>query len=271
MKPLRAFLLSLLLASPALGATNFFSITLDYTGDEKYLSQFLDAKAIWEQMIPSYIDGNGSTGGLTGITITARIGAIDGVGGILGSAGPTFADVDDAGFFLATEGEMDFDEADVDGLGPNLTTVILHEMAHVIGLGSLWTFNNLYVDGTGEYTGAAGLAAYRAEFEQPDATFVPVELGGGGGTADGHWDEVNGGAGLTGLVSLVSGSDMAYELMTGWLNTAEPYFISNLTRGSMRDLGYDVALLPVPELGSSLMAGTALCLLVLRHRRRLQG
>ena len=87
------------------------------------------------------------------------------------------------------------------------------------------------------------------------------------GTADGHWNEVDGGAGSTGLVSAISGSAMAHELMTGWLNTDQPYFISNLTRGSLRDLGYDVALLPVPESGSLLLAGATLCLWVFRRRR----
>ena len=267
MNPLRAFLLSLFLASPASGATNLFSITLDYSGNETYLPMFQEAKAIWEQIIPSYINGNQSTASFSGITITATIGAMDGFGNILGSAGPTWGGYDDAGFLLASAGEMEFDEADVGGLDSHFTTVILHEMGHVLGLGTLWTYNNLYVTGSGQYTGAAGLAAYRVEFQQPDATYMPVELGGGEGTADGHWNEVNGGAGLTGLVSGISGSDMAYELMTGWLNTDQPYFISNVSRGSLRDLGYDVALLTVPESSPLLLAGTALCLWMFRSRR----
>lgn len=267
MNPLRAFLISLFLASPSPGATNFFSITLDYSGNEMYLPMFQEAKTIWEQIIPSYINGNQGAASFSGITITATIGAMDGPGGVLGSAGPTWGAYDDAGFLLATAGEMEFDQADIDGLGSHFTTVILHEMGHVLGLGSLWTYNNLYVTGSGQYTGAAGLAAYRAEFQQPDATYVPVELNGGPGTADGHWAEVEGGTGMTGLVSVISGSDMAYELMTGWLNTDQPYFISNVTRGSLRDLGYDVALLPVPEPSSLLLAGMVLCLWVFRRRR----
>ena len=38
---------------------------------------------------------------------------------------------------------------------------------------------------SGEYTGAAGISAYKSEFDQPSATFVPVELEGGGG--NGKW------------------------------------------------------------------------------------
>jgi hypothetical protein len=253
------------LALPA-GAVNTFDITLNYTGNPAYLPVFQSAEAIWEQIIPSYIDGNQGSADFTGITISASIDIIDGVGGILGSAGPTFGGFDDSNYLLATAGVMEFDVDDVGGLGANLLTVILHEMGHVIGLGTLWTYNNLYIDGTGRYTGANGLAAYRTEFNQPGATFVPVELGGGGGTANGHWNEVDGGAGLTGLVSSVSGRDMTYELMTGWLNTDQPYFISNLTRGSLRDLGYDVAL--VPEISSSLLASLFIASLMFRRSRR---
>jgi hypothetical protein len=62
-------------------------------------------------------------------------------------------------------------------------------------------------------------------------------LGGGAGTANGHWNEVDGGSGLTGIVD-GSGNDMRNELMTGWLNT--PLFISKTTIASLGDLGYTV-------------------------------
>jgi hypothetical protein len=255
------------LASPlfAAGTVNTFDITINYSGNPTYLPMFQSAEAIWEQIIPSYIDGDQGVTPLTGITITAAIEAIDGAGGILGSAGPTSAVTDNSGYVLATTGDMQFDEADVGGLGANLVTVILHEMGHVLGIGTLWTNNSLYVNGSAQYTGANGLAAYKSEFNQPSATFVPVEQGGGPGTADGHWNEVDNGAALTGLVSSEFGGDMRYELMTGWLNSDQPYFISNLTRGSLRDLGYDAVL--VPEVSSSLLAGLAVVSLSFRRRR----
>ena len=40
----------------------------------------------------------------------------------------------------------------------------------------------------GQYTGAAALDAFKLEFNQLEATFVPVELDGGAGTANGHWN-----------------------------------------------------------------------------------
>jgi hypothetical protein len=251
--------------APSAFAANSFDITLNYTGNPAYLSMFQSAETIWEQIIPSYTDGDQGMAVISGITIDASITVIDGAGGILGSAGPTYGAYDDSGYLLATNGEMKFDEADVGGLGANLVTVILHEMGHVLGLGTLWTYNGLYVSGSGQYTGANGLAAYQAEFNQPSATFVPVELGGGGGTANGHWNEGDGG-GATGFFSSISGADMRYELMTGWLNTDQPYFISNVTRGSLQDLGYNAVL--IPETSTSLLACMACATVSFRRRRR---
>jgi hypothetical protein len=114
------------------------------------------------------------------------------------------------------------------------------------------------------YTGPAGLAAYNDEFNQ-SGTFVPVELGGGGGTANAHWDEVNGGSGNTGRASdLVPPpfNDMRYELMTGWLNPPA-LFMSSLTVRSMIDLGYVV----IPEPSSLLLGGFAVVLLGYRRHR----
>jgi hypothetical protein len=144
---------------------------------------------------------------------------------------------------------MQFDSADLAGLQSSglLYDVILHEMAHVLGIGTLWSssavgvpgFQELYVSGTGQYTGANALAAWRTEFNQPSATFVPVELGGGAGTANAHWNEVNGGGSNTGFVSNITGRDFRFELMTGWLDG--PTYISSVTMGSFQDLGYIVS------------------------------
>jgi hypothetical protein len=116
-------------------------------------------------------------------------------------------------------------------------------MAHVIGFGSLWADNGVYIDGTGKFTGAYALSAYRNEFNQPNATFVPVDLCGDDGTADGHWAEVCGGFGLTGIVDR-QGRDLAYELMTGWYNRSA--FVSRTTIASFQDIGYTVAQVPAP-------------------------
>lgn len=234
-----------------------FTINVNFTGGLTPSQQaiFSTAASTWQSLITGYRPGIT----LTGININATGAAIDGVGGILGSAGPT-SGVTQAGFVLATAGSMTFDSADLASLesSGSLLPVILHEMGHVMGFGTLWTNNGVYVNGSGAFTGAAALAAYQIEFNQPGATFVPVELGGGGGTADGHWNEVDGGAGPTGIVS--GAGDMRNELMTGWLNT--PYFISQTTLGSFYDIGYTV----IPTPGAAVLAGMGV--LTLGRRRR---
>lgn len=253
---------ALLLAAPV-QADPGFTITLQFSGTTTTQQQqaFIDAKNYWESMISGY----STVGELNGITINADVSAIDGLHGILGQASPTNT-TDQGGKTYTTNGAMQFDSADVAAMIANNSfgDVIRHEMGHVLGIGTLWTDNpvnfpasdgfpavnawvgnNLYADGTGQYfdrnnPGAitAALLAWRIEFGQTAANFVPVELGGGGGTAGGHWDETNNGAGPTGFVSRFKGADFMYEMMTGWANT--PVYTSNVTVGGMVDLGYTI-------------------------------
>lgn len=248
------FLCSALLA---FSAHADFSISVNFGAgmDDSYKGAFSDAAAFWESQITGYRVNSPL---LDGVTIAADVAADDGVGGTLGSAGPTsgffFNDVlldGDAGVsdvLFATAGAMTFDSADVNNLitAGSWEAVIRHEMGHVLGFGTLWgfqnggrTYNDFYTAGSGQYTGAAGLAAYQAEFDS-GAAYVPVELGGGAGTANGHWDEVDGGAGLTGITD-GSGRDLRDELMTGWLNSNT--YVSDTTLGQFYDLGYTV----IPE------------------------
>ena len=237
-----------------------FSIQLNYltppTPGEQ--AAFDQAKATWESVITDYKP----LVTLTGITINASFPYIDGTGMTLGQAGPTALTLQ-RGSIYATAGKMEFDSADAESLvaAGKFSQVVLHEMGHVLGIGTLWKSNHLYVADSGEYTGVAGLQAYNTEFDQ-SAAFVPVELGGSSGTANGHWDEVDGGGANTGIVSNITHRDMRYELMTGWLNS--PTFMSTLTRASMIDLGYQ-AVLPEPATLTALVV----CVPVVRRRRRI--
>lgn len=251
-KPITAIVLSLVLSSTSQAVP--FDIELNFLGGLTASQQaiFATAETTWESLVLSYKDSWVPTG--TKLKIDAKGEAIDGVGGTLGFAGPTTGIASGSGNYLyAKSGEMTFDLADLGALesGGSLLNVILHEMAHVMGIGTLWSssgvgipgFQELYVAGSGEYTGANALAAYNAEFSQT-GTFVPVELGGGGGTANAHWNEVNGGGGLTGITDSL-GRDSSKMLMTGWLNSGS--FISDTTLGSFEDLGYNTSLSAVPE------------------------
>lgn len=159
--------------------------------------------------------------------IAASAPAIDGPGKILGRAGPRGLTFYDGGVYV-NAGIMEFDTADLRVLETRgtLLDVIVHEMAHVIGFGTIWRFfDNLYTSGSGEYLGKYALELYREEFDS-GASFVPVELDGGPGTANGHWDETWAGG--------------RFDLLTGWLHS--PTTISNTTLAAFADIGYIVKL-----------------------------
>lgn len=228
-------------------------------------SIFSVAEAFWETAITGYTTGVS----VPALVISAAGVAIDGVGGILGSAGPLFGLVAaDVNITYAIEGQMRFDTADLGAAEANgsLLDIIVHEMAHVIGFGTLWNTDSLggsfagtqalYVSGSGQFTGANALATYQTEFD-PLATFVPVELDGGPGTANGHWDEVWGGG--------------PNEIMTGFLNL--PTFVSDTTIASFADIGYtvdlsanDISIVPLPA--PVLLMGFGLGLLGWAGRRK---
>ena len=288
---MRIFVCSCLLlvafSAPAKSQITPFNIDLNYTGPAQFQAAFTAAEAAWETIIQGWDDGvnivsdNGGNSfynlgdNLSTMFINANVVNIDGQGGILGSAGPSEI-VNDGTYWLASHGNMNFDTADIANLNNNgtLEDVILHEMGHVLGIGTLWTTNNLYSGSGGQYFGANALREYQREFNN-GATFVPVEQQGGTGTANGHWDESTGSAlDPDGLVvidpaSQHLGRTRSEALMTGFLDTNDP-FISATTGGSLQDLGYtvDIDLIRgVPEPGSVafiLIAG----ILGLSRRRR---
>ena len=254
---------AMMLATASVGAQADvlgFDITLELgsglTDSQKDV--FTQAELFWESQITGY---EGDIRFSPALTITANAAANDGVGGVLGSAGPRTGYDNRAynGKLYTATGEMSFDSADIDNLESNgsLFGVIVHEMAHVLGFGTLWTYNGLYVEGSGEYTGEYALAAYQAETDS-SASYVPVELEGGEGTADGHWDEG----------WLLGGS----ELMTGWLEGVTT--LSSVTLAQFRDLGYlvadyDVEVPDVPsDVPAPLIGGLMLGLFAFGRRKK---
>ena len=207
-------------------ANGVFDIVVRYTGDPKYQGAFTSAAARWSQIIVGDIlDYNSPTYGLIDdLLIDASIVSIDGPGGILGRAGP---DELRPGSRLPSHGEMEFDSADVAGMFANgtWTNVILHEMGHILGVGTLWTTLGLKNGPSGDYIGANALREYRTLSGNPSAASIPVEHDFGPGTANAHWDEDRFNA----------------ELMTGFIESAGVAMpISRMTVGSLQDIGYAV-------------------------------
>lgn len=174
---------------------------------------------------------------LDDVVIFATVAAIDGPGNVLGSAGPCI--IRTGGVTLI--GFMTFDSADLDALAVQgrLELVILHEMLHVIGVGTLWA-NKGRLEGANtdasRFTGplAREVCANNGG-ATPCAVAVPAEncldlaIGQacGSGTRDSHWKE----------------STFRTELMTGYLNAGENP-LSVITVQSLADIGYVVNLLP---------------------------
>jgi hypothetical protein len=260
-----------------------FNVTLtianpqEFTANQLQIAQVAAAKAelLWENVIVGYQPGIS----LMGISAT-----ITGTTTGFGQANFT-GTVQQGGFRLSTGGAIQInvnileEYSNFNGTGVNIIDeLIAHEIGHVMGIGSLWNVNGLYVFGTGRYTGQYGLAAYRAEFD-PTATFVPVELAGEPSTANQHWDQIMRSSvqegnpsdpfSLSPLLGITDAQDrdFALELMTGAIDPdyGDP-FLSNTTVQSLRDLGF--AVVPEPPAWLLCLLATILAMVYSLRRAR---
>lgn len=213
------------------GGGSDFQIDIVFTDDSLSASQqaiFQDAANRWAEIITGDLPDVSlpEIGLIDDLVIRASAPEIDGVGNILGQAGPTNLR---AGSFLPIAGVMEFDAADLDQLeaAGQLENVILHEMGHVLGIGTIWTRLDLITGSFSndpQYVGEGAIAEYNDIFGLSESS-VPVENTGGLGTRNGHWRE----------------SILDNELMTGFLNNGvNP--LSSITVASLGDLGYEVNL-----------------------------
>ena len=169
-------------------------------------------------------DSAAFSGTVDDVLITASVTAIDGPGNVLASAGPCYYRTADE---LALAGSMQFDVADIVNLenSGDLEDVVLHEMGHVLGIGTLpgWSNNQ---SGAGSLTSSfVGPRARGAWQELGGNGAVPVENNGVPGTSDSHWRE----------------SVFDRELMTGYEDAGRDP-LSRLTVAALGDLGYGVNL-----------------------------
>jgi Leishmanolysin/FG-GAP-like repeat len=206
------------------GAANgTFDIEIVYSGNAAYRTYFDQAAARWEQIITADI---ADFGGIDDLRINASVVTIDGSGGILGQAGWDAKRPGSTG--LPYLGSMEFDAADVQNLvnAGGFLSVAVHEIGHILGIGTLWSDFGLLVGAGGSnpgYVGTHALNEYRALAGNPALTAIPVENSGGAGTRNSHWRE----------------STFDNEIMTGWIDAgANP--LSRMTIASLEDFGYAV-------------------------------
>lgn len=162
------------------------------------------------------------------LVIYVRLTAIDGVGKILGQASPCYVNS------TSKLPVLGFFELDVDDLAKlldrgTLDDVVLHEMGHILGVGTMWSYGRTLLTGRGGddpyFTGAAGRESFMAfggiTYTSPG---VPVENSGAAGTRDAHWRR----------------TIFANELMQGYAQ-AGGMPMSRVTIASLADLGYTVS------------------------------
>lgn len=228
-----------------------FNIELSFLDGQQGMSlsasvreAFVKAQAAWERVIIGDLpdvnlrarqacfaeSGAYAEGTIDDLRIFVVVKAIDGRNGVLGAAAPCLARSDNG---LPFAGYMEFDSADLDRFAEEgrLHEVIIHEMGHVLGIGSLWSHFDLLVDPSlgntpldTHFTGSRAIAAFdELGGQQYNGAKVPVENVGGQGTANGHWRE----------------DLLGNELMTSYMTNLEGV-LSTITVGSLEDLGYEV-------------------------------
>jgi len=216
-----------------------FDIEIRYfsTLTEGQQQAFAEARAKWRAAIVADIPALGLDGAscagsppltetVDDLLILAAVDAIDGPGGILGFAGWCHRRPTAAG--LPVVGAMVFDEADIDAFASLglLDEVVVHEMGHVLGIGTLWTEFALR-DGPDADPFFAGAQAIQAFLDVGGGAYagdpVPIENMGGSGTIFAHWRE----------------SILDNELMTGFINFGTNP-LSVVSIASLADLGYGV-------------------------------
>lgn len=211
------------------GYADAYNIKVNFVGDwtPSLSKAIVDAAEFYSRIIAGDLPG---WQGIDDLEITARLGQIDGRGGVMGTGG--FRQVSpESG--LPVRGEMNFDSADVQRMVDYnvMDDLAVHEMMHVLGFGTLWDSKGLVKDYDGDlrFVGAQATSAYRLytpDLAAQDALAhagVPVETNGGQGTRGVHWHE----------------QVFGQETMTGWLNNEN--HMSKMTVASLGDLGYILA------------------------------
>jgi PKD repeat protein len=240
-----------------------FSIELRFaTGfPDKFKPAFQAAATRWQNIITADIPDSTSTFlpskcGVTGQTSVVGVDdlviwvntiAFDAQNpNLLGRAGPCYFRPTT---FFTVVGSMEFVDTQMNGLlaANQLTDTVMHEMGHILGLGTHWQSLGLAANVLGgslcgtdpQYIGANALREYRT---LGGIGNIKLENLYGPGTCEGHWKE----------------SVFGTELMTGFLNGGVANPLSRMTLASMQDLGYNIDLskadpYTIPKVGTALV------------------
>ncbi len=225
-----------------------FDIDIVFVGGESgYESVFEQAAARWEELIPYGLPDSFVRDGLScfvrrrevevveevidDLVIFVAIQGVDGEGGVLASAAPCYVREEN---FTPLAGVVSFDAADLEWMAEEdwLEDVAVHEIGHVLGIGTLWRHHDLLQNPSlpnnrGADTHFSGPRAIAAFAQAGGARYqggkVPVENVRGSGSGDSHWRES------------VLGTELMTPIIAGDSNP-----LSRITIESLADLGYRV-------------------------------
>ncbi|MCC7418927.1 MAG: hypothetical protein IT428_01480 [Planctomycetaceae bacterium] len=206
-----------------------FNIAFNFRGlTESQQEIFRQAADRWSEIIVGDIPDQTYYGVfIDDVQINVSAKAIDGAGKVLGQSGPQRFRY---GTSLPLISVMEFDTADLAAMerAGTLYDVMIHEIAHALGLGSIWKQKGLLTGAGGAaplFTGKQAVAAYNEIFGT-NATGVPVEGNKSPvGSRDSHWSEA------------VFTNEVSTPYLTG---SVRP--ISRVSVASMADIGYRVNL-----------------------------
>ncbi|WP_425153006.1 leucine-rich repeat protein [Candidatus Palauibacter sp.] len=173
-----------------------------------------------------------SIGTIDELVVVASVREVDGPRGVLAAAQPCGVREESMLPFL---GVVMVDVDDLDSLeAEDQRELILHEMGHVLGIGSLWTDFGLLQnpslqlggDADTHFSGPLAIAAFddAGGTVYTEGEKVPVENRAGPGSGDSHWRQ----------------SVLRTELMTPFASLGTPDPLSAITIQSLADLGYMV-------------------------------
>jgi hypothetical protein len=162
------------------------------------------------------------------LLLFVHLAPIDGPRNVIGQAAPCYVHLPAV---LTLMGFLQLDLADLDLMlsDGTLDNVVLHEIGHILGIGTLWNQDpRALLNGFGSddpyFLGAVAREQFALTGTTYDGTPVPVENVGQPGTRDAHWRK----------------SIFGNELMQGFSAPVMP--LSKVTIGSLADLGYQVNL-----------------------------
>ena len=169
------------------------------------------------------------------LVMVASVREIDGVDGVLARAGPCVVRDESR---LPAVGALELDAADLarleeEGNLKDVEEVILHEIGHVLGIGTVWVDHGLLRNPSrhnsgadAHFTGPLAIAAFdeRGGASYDDGEKVPVENTSAPAAADSHWRE----------------SVLGHELLTPFQAAGERDLLSLITVQSLADIGYSV-------------------------------